>query len=67
MFNGKKVAEDDMQYFKKSIERDEMLNALIDLVICPAFNGKVFETDKESHRAWTIARDVIRKAREQKQ
>jgi hypothetical protein len=56
-----------MQYFKKSIERDEMLNALIDLVICPAFNGKVFETDKESHRAWTIARDVIRKAREQKQ
>lgn len=41
----------------------EMLEALEDLVTCPAFNSKVFATDKESHRAWTLARAVLKKAR----
>ena len=37
----------------------EMFSALKDLVCCSAFNGQVFEKDRESHRAWTIARYVI--------
>ena len=40
----------------------EMLEALLNLVCCPAFNGAMFENDKQSHRAWTLARAVIRKA-----
>lgn len=41
----------------------ELLEALLDLVCCPAFNGRLFETDKESHKAWTLARVVIAKAK----
>ena len=37
----------------------EMFSALKELVCCSAFNGQVFERDKEAHRAWTIARYVI--------
>lgn len=39
-----------------------MYEALLELVICPAFNGQVFERDKESHRAWTLARNAIAQA-----
>jgi hypothetical protein len=41
----------------------DMLEALLDLVCCPAFNGKMFETDKESHKAWSVARAAIAKAK----
>jgi hypothetical protein len=40
----------------------KMLEALQALVICPAFSGQVFEKDKESHKAWTLARLVISEA-----
>jgi hypothetical protein len=40
----------------------EILEALEELVCCPAFTGKLFETDKRSHRAWTLARAAIAKA-----
>lgn len=39
----------------------EAAEALENLVICPAFNGQVFERDKESHREWTLARDALAK------
>lgn len=38
---------------------NEMQAALENLVVCPAFTGTVFEKDKESHRAWTLARGVL--------
>lgn len=41
----------------------KLLEALVNLVCCPAFNGTIFETDKESHRAWTEARYEIAIAR----
>lgn len=37
----------------------ELLKALVNLVCCPAFSDALFETDKESHRAWTEARAAI--------
>ncbi len=40
----------------------ELYEALLNLVCCPAFTGKLFETDKESHKAWTLARAAIAKA-----
>ena len=48
---------------------DALVEALEQLVICPAFNGQVFERDKESHRAWTLARQALQLAqhRESKQ
>lgn len=39
----------------------ECVEALENLVICPAFNGQVFERDKESHREWTLARAALAK------
>ena len=39
-----------------------MREALTNLVICPAFTGKLFESDRESHRAWTLARAALRVA-----
>ncbi len=41
----------------------ELLEALADLVCCPAFTGARFEKDPESHKAWTLARAAIAKAR----
>ncbi len=35
-----------------------LITATIDLVCCPAFTGALFERDKESHRAWTLAREA---------
>lgn len=39
-----------------------MYEALLNLVICPAFNSQVFERDKESHKAWTLARAALAQA-----
>ena len=39
-----------------------MYEALLNLVICPAFNSQVFERDKESHKAWTLARATLAQA-----
>lgn len=44
----------------------ELLEAALSLVCCPAFTGALFERDKESHRAWTIARLAIAHARDSK-
>lgn len=41
----------------------ELLEALTELVCAPVFTGTLFETDHESHRAWTLARAAIQKAR----
>lgn len=41
----------------------DMLESLLELVCCPAFNGAVFTRDTASHRAWTRAREVILQAR----
>jgi uncharacterized protein YbaR (Trm112 family) len=46
----------------KETER-ELWEALMELVCCPAFNGQVFERDRESHRAWTLAREVLERHR----
>lgn len=40
----------------------ELLDALKELVCCPAFTGSVFEKDEISHKAWTLSRCAIRKA-----
>jgi hypothetical protein len=42
----------------------DLLEALLDLVCAPVFTGKLFEHDKETHKAWTLAREAIRKATE---
>lgn len=39
--------------------KTELLKALDGLVCCPAFTGALFEVDKESHRAWTLAGAAI--------
>ena len=44
----------------KDSER-EMLEVIQELVCCPAFNGQLFEHDKASHRAWTLASDVLKR------
>jgi hypothetical protein len=41
---------------------EELVKAMVNLVCCPAFTGNLFERDKESHRAWTLARAAIAKA-----
>ena len=41
----------------------ELWEALQELLCCPAFNGQVFMRDSESHRAWTLARDVAERHR----
>ncbi len=43
----------------------DMLEALEGLVCCPAFTGALFQTDKASHRAWTLAGLVIDTARDE--
>ena len=43
-----------INYTPKDVK--ELVEATLNLVCCPAFNGKVFEGDKESHKAWTLAR-----------
>ena len=40
----------------------DLLSALTDLVCCPVFTGKCFESDPETHKAWTLAREAINKA-----
>lgn len=40
----------------------ELLAAIQGLVCCPAFTGKLFTKDKESHLAWTLGRQAITKA-----
>ena len=40
----------------------ELLNALGDLINCPAFSGTLFTTDHASHKAWTLARAAFEKA-----
>ena len=40
-------------------EAQDLYEALMNLVCCPAFNGELFEADKESHRAWTLAREAL--------
>lgn len=37
-----------------------LVEAMKELVCCPAFNSKVFEGDRESHKAWTLAREALR-------
>lgn len=44
------------------VNAPEMLEALKELVCCPAFTGEVFMRDCISHRAWTLARAVIIKS-----
>lgn len=39
-----------------------LVEALRDLVCCPAFNGAVFARDPDSHRAWTLARAALAQA-----
>lgn len=39
--------------------KTELRNAMMDLVCCPIFTGDALEKDKESHRAWTLAREVL--------
>jgi hypothetical protein len=41
----------------------DLYRTLLDLVCCPAFTGELFQRDKESHAAWTRARDALAKAR----
>ena len=41
----------------------DLLAALEDLVCCPTFTGARFEKDPESHKAWTLARAAIAKAK----
>ena len=40
----------------------DLLEALLNVVCCPAFTGELFKTDKDSHKAWTLARAAIAKA-----
>ena len=54
------VALDAQDRYRQAFE--VMREALTNLVICPAFTGKLFESDRESHRAWTLARAVLRVA-----
>ena len=41
------------------VKAPEMQEMIIALVCCPAFNGQVFERDKESHRIWTLASALL--------
>jgi len=42
---------------------DELIKALDRLVCCPAFTGALFERDKQSHYAWTLARKALADAK----
>jgi hypothetical protein len=49
-----------------ALTKEEIINELVialhELVCCPAFTSELFEKDKESHKAWTLARYEIKRA-----
>lgn len=46
----------------KPVTKEEALEALMELIIAPCFTGALFEKDPDSHRAWTLAREVVMRA-----
>ena len=55
----------DRDFLLKAVNNhDKLVEALLDLVCCPAFTGELFEKDKNSHKVWTRAREAVNQARE---
>ena len=38
----------------------ELYDILLELVCSPVFSGNVFEKDTETHKNWTIAREILK-------